>query len=355
MHTGDAINSGILSALVAAILFGASMPVAKILTGHMPPVLLAGLLYLGSGIGLLILFGLRRRLSKRDAPAAALSLRDMGWLGAATVFGGVIGPVLLMTGLASTPASTASLLLNLEGVFTALLAWIVFKENTDRRIVLGMLLILTAGVLLAWPGSWSFTGMAGVLMIIGACAGWALDNNLTRKVAAHDALFIAGIKGLVAGCVTTGIALAQGASLPGFGSVALAAGVGFAGYGVSLALFVVALRHVGAARTGAYFSLAPFIGAGASLILLHEEHGGLFWPAAGLMAVGLWLHLSERHQHDHVHTELAHHHGHVHDEHHQHTHDFPWTGAEPHTHFHVHTPLRHSHPHYPDIHHRHRH
>ena len=331
------------------------MPVAKILTGHMSPLLLAGLLYLGSGIGLLILFGLRRLLSKSDTPAAALSLRDMGWLGAATVFGGVIGPVLLMTGLASTPASTASLLLNLEGVFTAVLAWIVFKENADRRIVLGMLLILTAGILLAWPGSLAFTGMAGVFMIIGACAGWALDNNLTRKVSAHDALFIAGIKGLTAGCVTTGIALAQGASLPGSLSIALAAGVGFIGYGVSLALFVVALRHVGAARTGAYFSLAPFIGAGASLILLHESPAGLFWPAAGLMAIGLWLHLSERHQHEHAHTELAHHHGHVHDAHHQHTHDFPWTGTEPHNHFHVHPPLRHSHPHYPDIHHRHRH
>lgn len=321
----------------------------------MSPLLLAGLLYLGSGIGLLILFGLRRRLSKSDAPAATLGVRDLGWLGAATMFGGVIGPVLLMTGLASTPASTASLLLNLEGVFTAVLAWMVFKENADRRIVLGMLLILSAGVLLTWPGSWSFSGMAGAFMIIGACAGWALDNNLTRKVSAHDALFIAGSKGLVAGCVTTGMALAQGAHLPGSWSMALAAGVGFLGYGVSLALFVVALRHVGAARTGAYFSLAPFIGAGASLILLHESPGGLFWPAAGLMAAGLWLHLSERHQHEHVHTELAHHHRHVHDAHHQHTHDFPWTGAEPHSHYHVHPPLRHSHPHYPDIHHRHRH
>lgn len=322
----------------------------------MPPVLLAGLLYLGSGMGLLILFGLRLwRLPGSSGSAAALSLRDMGWLGAATVFGGIIGPVLLMTGLASTPASTASLLLNLEGVFTAVLAWVVFKENADRRIVLGMLLILTAGVLLAWPESPSFTGMAGVLMIIGACAGWALDNNLTRKVSTHDALFIAGIKGLVAGCVTTGIALAQGAHLPGFLSVALAAGVGLMGYGVSLALFVVALRHVGAARTGAYFSLAPFIGAGAALILLHESPSALFWPAAGLMAMGLWLHLSERHEHEHVHAELAHHHGHVHDAHHQHTHDFPWTGTEPHAHFHVHAPLRHSHPHYPDIHHRHRH
>jgi drug/metabolite transporter (DMT)-like permease len=245
--------------------------------------------------------------------------------------------------------------LNLEGVFTALLAWMVFKENADRRIVLGMALILAAGALLAWPGSLQLSGMAGALLIIAACAGWAIDNNLTRKVAAHDALLIAGIKGLVAGTVNTAIALAYGHVLPGFSSMALAGLVGFVGYGLSLALFVIALRHIGAARTGAYFSLAPFIGASASLILLRESAGGLFWPAAGLMAMGIGLHLSERHQHAHTHEALAHHHRHVHDEHHRHEHDFPWDGSEPHSHHHVHAPLRHHHPHYPDIHHRHRH
>lgn len=349
-------DPGIVSALAAAALFGASVPLAKMLTGQISPVLLAGLLYLGSGIGLLALFGLRR-WRRRGAPRQpnTFSLQDGAWLGGAVLFGGIIGPVLLMLGLARTPATSASLLLNLEGVFTALLAWVVFKENIGRRIALGMLLILMAGVLLVWPASWVLGDVGGALMITAACACWAIDNNLTRHVSMHDPMGVAGAKGLVAGMVNTAIALALGDMLPLLPHLALAGLLGFLGYGVSLALFVLALRHVGAARTGAYFSLAPFIGAGVALVLLRESPGGLFWAATGLMAAGIWLHLTERHEHLHTHAPLAHRHRHVHDAHHRHTHDFPWDSSEPHSHFHRHEPLRHSHPHYPDIHHRHRH
>lgn len=349
------IDPGIASAIAAAALFGASIPLAKVLTGYTPPLLLAGLLYLGSGVGLLTLYVFARVRRRHAAHGAHLTSKEIGWLSGAILCGGIVGPALLMIGLSRTPASSAALLLNLESVFTALLAWWVYKENVDRRILLGMLLILVAGALLSWPRTWQLGDASGTLLIIAACACWALDNNLTRHVSAHDPLLIAGSKGLVAGIGNSALALAFGAGLPDMSRVALAGVVGFLGYGVSLALFVLALRHVGAARTGAYFSLAPFIGAGASLVLLQEAPGTLFWPAAGLMAAGIGLHLAERHRHEHTHDALAHYHRHVHDEHHQHIHDFPWDGHEPHSHFHVHAPLRHTHPHYPDIHHRHRH
>lgn len=348
------VRSGIISALVAAALFGASTPLAKLLVGAVPPILLAGLLYLGSGVGLLAWFLLRRLRTDHSAREAALTRRDVPWLAGAVLSGGVIGPVLLMLGLAHTPAASASLLLNLEGVFTAALAWFVFRENFDRRIALGMALILAGGVLLSWPGE---TGGASLwaLAIAGACLAWAIDNNLTRKISAGDPVQIAGLKGLIAGLVNTGLALALGDTLPGAPIVAAAGVVGMFGYGVSLALFVLALRHLGSARTGAYFSTAPFIGAALSLALLHETPAPLFWVAGLLMAAGVWLHLTERHEHEHAHEPFAHSHRHVHDEHHRHKHEFDWDGREPHTHFHVHAPLAHSHPHYPDIHHRHPH
>lgn len=340
-------------ALAAALLFGASTPVAKLLVGHMPPLLLAGLLYLGSGLGLGVLL-LWRRVRE---PAAAAALRippaDWPWLLGAIVFGGVLGPALLMWGLTQTDAASASLLLNLEGVLTAVLAWLVFKENADRRIVLGMLGIVAGGVLLSWApgGHWS----PGALFIAAACLCWAIDNNLTRRVSTHDAMLVAGIKGLFAGACNTALALATGAVLPAGAAVASSMAVGFLGYGLSLTLFVVGLRTLGTARTGAYFSVAPLFGVLVSLALWPEIPSARFWAAAALMALGVWLHVRERHEHEHMHEALAHSHQHRHDEHHRHEHDFEWDGSEPHAHPHRHEALTHEHPHYPDIHHRHRH
>jgi len=345
------ISPAVLMALAAALLFGASTPFAKWLLGDTPPILLAGILYLGSGIGL----GILRVLRDRGWQPSAIPAREWPWLLAAIAFGGVLGPILLLLGLTHTSAASASLLLNLEAVLTALLAWIVFRENADRRIVLGMALIVAGGALLAWPRSGGLAGGWGALAIAGACLCWAFDNNLTRKVSGSDALFVAGLKGLAAGVVNTGIALLLGAHLPTATIIGAAMLVGFFGYGVSLVLFVLALRGLGAARTGAYFSIAPFIGALIALFGFHESAGVFLWIAAGLMAIGVWLHLSERHEHLHTHLTMTHSHRHVHDEHHQHTHNFPWDGTEPHTHVHTHEPLTHSHPHYPDIHHQHRH
>lgn len=366
------MTGGVFSALLSAALFGASTPLAKILIGQLAPTMLAGLLYAGSGIGLgacLLLRSWRDRsaqaLGRPRQHVASLQGKDAGWLVSAILAGGIAGPVLLLAGLATMPASSAALLLNLEGVLTALLAWFVFHENFDRRVLLGMAAIVTAGILLASQGGMVFQLAPGALAIAGACLCWAIDNNLTRKVAASDALQIAAWKGVVAGTVNLGLAHALGVAWPPV-SIALAAGLlGFCGYGLSLVLFVVALRQLGSARTGAYFSAAPFVGALVAIGLLHEATNARFWLAAALMGIGLWLHLSERHLHRHVHEALFHTHQHSHpqpegddlnaDTHHCHGHDFPWDGVSPHTHAHQHEVIAHTHAHVPDIHHRHRH
>lgn len=345
-------RSAIWPALAAAALFGASTPLVKLLVGELPTLLLAGLLYLGSGLGLAAI----RLLRDRGWKPSGLAPGEWCWLAGAIVFGGLLGPVLLVFGLTHTDAGAASLMLNLETVLTAVLAWVIFKENADRRIVLGMLLIVAGGAVLAWPASGSESpDWIGPLAIAAACLCWAIDNNLTRRVSGSDALFIAGAKGWTAGVVNTSLALLLGASLPAWPTAGAAMAVGLLGYGLSLVLFVRALRNLGTARTGAYFSTAPFIGAAIAILLLGEATPAPFWVAASLMGIGVWLHLTERHEHAHTHEPLEHTHPHVHDVHHQHEHDFDWDGTEPHSHQHRHAVLTHKHPHFPDIHHRHGH
>lgn len=344
-------------ALGAALLFGASTPLAKLLVGDVPALLLAGLLYLGSGLGLSILLGLRwarERASREAVTRLAIPRKEVPWLLGAIVFGGMLGPALLMVGLSQTTGAAASLLLNVEGVLTAVIAWVVFKENADRQIVLGMVAIVAGGALLSWePGGATLS--TGALFIVGACLCWAIDNNLTRKVSTNDAMLVAGLKGLVAGTCNTTLALAGGAPWPAWPTVGASLLVGFFGYGLSLTLFVLALRALGTARTGAYFSVAPLFGVVISLAIWPSVPGMLFWSAAALMVLGVWLHVRERHLHDHTHEPLEHSHPHRHDEHHQHAHAFARGGDEPHVHVHQHEVLTHKHPHYPDIHHRHAH
>lgn len=340
-------------ALTAALLFGASTPFAKLLLQDTAPITLAGLLYAGSGVGLTLWIAVRaivRPRARADGPWRAGGLI---WLAGAILAGGLLGPVLLLNGLRQMSAASASLLLNLEGVFTVLIAWFVFRENFDRRIALGMLAIVLGGALLAWPARVSVG--AGAAWIAAACACWAIDNNLTRKVSIGDPVLVAALKGLAAGAVDLGIAVHLGLALPQNARIAAAGLLGFAGYGVSLTLFVLALRHLGAARTSAYFSTAPFIGAAVALVVFRRLPEPALVIAALLMGAGVWLHLTEMHVHTHSHPRLRHTHGHHHDEHHQHEHDFEWDGREPHVHEHTHEPLRHHHPHVPDIHHRHEH
>lgn len=346
------IPPGILLALSSAVLFGASTPFAKLFLGTVDPWMMAGLLYLGAGLGLAAVH-LSRTALRLPVVEAPLRRADIPWLALVILFGGMLGPLLLMFGLARTDAAGTSLLLNLEGLATMGIAWVAFRENVDRRLLLGAFAILTGAAVLSWQGQASFQW--GALLIAGACLCWGIDNNLTRKLSSADPVQIAMLKGLVAGTVNLALAFASGASLPS-ASLLLAVGVvGFLGYGVSLAMFVLGLRHLGTARTGTYFSLAPFVGAVLAVLMLGEPLSAQLLIAGGLMGLGLWLHLSERHEHEHVHEPMEHEYRHTHDEHHQHEHTPGIIPAEPHSHRHRHTRLVHRHPHYPDLHHRHAH
>lgn len=348
--------AAVLAALASAALFGVSTPAAKALLGVVDPVILAGLFYCGAGIGIAMLRALAAPIL--NAPAARqqpLARRDYGWLAGAIALGGVAGPVLLMLGLSRTPAATASLLLTVEGAATALLAWFVFHENFDRRIAFGMACLIAGAALVSWSGTPTIESLAGPLAIIAACIAWGIDNNLTRKVSLADPLQIVQLKGLIAGPVNLLLGLWAGASLPRPFGILMAALVGFVCYGLSLALFVIALRHLGAARTGAYFSTAPFIGAATAVVVSQQPLSVQLIAAGALMAVGVWLHVTERHAHAHAHARMVHAHAHSHDEHHRHTHGPRDPPGEPHTHAHEHDALTHSHPHVPDMHHDHRH
>lgn len=341
---------GVPLALASAVLFGAAAPLSKLLLDSIGPQMLAGLLYLGAGLGLAVVHIARATLGL-PAPEAPLRRHDIPWLMVIVIFGGILGPVLLMLGLGRTPASSGSLLLNLESLATMGIAWLVFRENVDRRLLLGALAIILGAIVLSWEGR-SFSLDTGAALIAGACICWGIDNNLTRKLSSADPVTIAMFKGLAAGAANMTGGFLLGDALPSAGIGVLAALLGFFAIGVSLVFFVLALRHLGTARTGAYFSLAPFIGALIALGLGEPLTFKLAF-AALLMGLGLWLHLTERHEHEHVHEALAHEHRHVHDDHHQHRHDGPI--AEPHSHWHEHRPMRHKHPHYPDLHHRHGH
>jgi drug/metabolite transporter (DMT)-like permease len=338
-------------ALTAAALFGASTPVAKLLLDDVSSVLLASLLYLGSGLGLSLVKLVTRRAG--GAREAALRRRDWPWLAVAVAAGGVVAPVLLMEGLARSGAASTALLLNLEAVFTALLAWSVFGEHVGVRIAAGMLAIVAGGAVLAAEG-WSAADLTGPLCVAGACLGWAVDNNATRAVSGSDPLAIALVKGWIAGAVNLALAIGLGAGMPRGGALAGALALGAIAYGASLVLFVVALRRIGSARTGAYFSIAPFFGAAVAVAAFGEPVTPRLVAAGALMALGVYLHLTERHEHDHAHEAVGHEHRHVHDEHHRHAHDGASATTEPHSHWHVHEEGRHGHPHFPDLHHRHR-
>jgi drug/metabolite transporter (DMT)-like permease len=348
--------TAVLYALIAAGLFGLSTPAAKVLVGSTHPVVLAGLLYCGAGIGVALLRKLPWTMfGSSNAPEAALSRADLPWLAGAVVAGGVLGPILLLVGLARTGASTASLLLTLEGVATALMAWFIFHESFDRRIAIGMLCLAAGALVLSWSGAPTLESVVGPLAIVGACVAWGLDNNLTRKISLADPLQIVTLKGTIAGPINLLLGIAAGGALPDLLSGLAASVVGFLCYGVSLALFVLALRHLGTARTAAYFSTAPFFGAVAAVIALHESVTYQLVAAGALMAVGVWLHVTEQHDHEHTHDRQEHTHAHVHDETHHHSHGPNDPAGEPHTHRHAHQPLKHSHPHMPDMHHQHRH
>jgi drug/metabolite transporter (DMT)-like permease len=342
---------GAFCGLIAAALFGLSAPVSKLLLEGIAPVLLAGLLYLGAAAGL----WLHRAVVPRTSEAG-LRRTDIPQLAAVVLAGGVAGPVLMLFGLNRVSGLTGSLLLNLEAVFTVLLALLVFREHLGRHGVIAAVLILGGALVLKLEPGAIGADTLGVVLLALACACWALDNNLTQRLSLRDPFAIVRVKALAAGTVNTllGLCVAGGA-LPPAAYVASALILGSLSYGVSIVLDAYALRAIGAAREAAYFATAPFVGAFASLILLREMLGWYEAVAMASMAAGTWFLLRERHAHLHAHAPLEHDHLHTHDEHHRHAHREGDPAGEPHSHLHRHAPLVHDHPHMPDVHHRHRH
>jgi drug/metabolite transporter (DMT)-like permease len=288
-------HRGAAYALASALLFGGSTPLSKALVGDIHPVLLAALLYLSSGLGLLVVRLCQRLfLIRTPDTTARLGVNGSLWLGAAILSGGVIAPILLMSGLARTSGSTASLLLNLEGVLTAVLAWLVVGERLDQRLAFSMTSIVGGAAVLSWQGQPSFTTLLGPLLVVGACLAWAIDNNLTRKVSSSDPVTIAMLKGLVAGTFNLSVAISIGADQADPRAIGAASLVGVISYGISNVLFVLALRELGTARTAAYYSTAPFFGALIALMVLREPMTTSFFSAAALMGFGVLLQLTQR-------------------------------------------------------------
>jgi Permeases of the drug/metabolite transporter (DMT) superfamily len=345
-----------LLAILAAILFGLSTPLAKWMLGVTDSIMLSAFLYLGSGLGVMLLLLFQRKAVHDQPIEAKLERKDSPWLLGAILCGGVAAPVLLMIALAHSSAASASLLLNFEGVATTLIAALLFKESVDKRTILAITLITLASIILSWTsvGKWQFS--LGALGILAACALWGLDNNFTRNISAKNPLEIVGIKGLVAGIFSLSLALALSRPIPGVKQIILTMLIGFICYGCSIVLYVLALRKLGTARTSTLYAIAPFIGAIVSLFMFKEQPQLQFLFALPLMLIGAWLMLKENHSHRHLHPAVTHEHSHTHpDEHHQHEHGDGSAFIGTHSHVHTHEPLVHDHAHTPDIDHRHVH
>jgi drug/metabolite transporter (DMT)-like permease len=345
-----------LQTLVAAALFGASAPLGKLLLGQIDPILLAGLLYLGCGTGVLLFRLFQRMGSPNIRREAHLMRSDYRWLFSAVITGGILAPILLLFSLRETPASTASLLLNFETAATSAIAVVVFREALSGRILWVVLAVTVGSILLSWDasGEWGFS--LGALGVLGACVLWGLENNLTRNISAKDPLTIVLIKGISAGTFSCVLALILGNPLPPALPILGAMVLGSLSYGLSIVLYIRAMRNLGAARTSAIFGTAPLAGVILSFVLFRETLTGLFIAAMLLMIFAMALLITEKHAHKHLHEAVVHDHRHRHDDGH-HTHDHPGMvdRSFTHSHMHEHAAVEHEHPHLPDIHHRHAH
>lgn len=349
----------LVAVLASAVLFGVSIPLAKLLLGGIPPIALAGLLYSGAFLGLGVYRGAagcarRWNRSRGNAGESPLEKRDLPWLAGAILTGGIAAPILLMFGIGRVTGFAGSLLLNFEAAATALIAVLLFRENAGRRVWAALALMTAGGVLLSWNSGLGQLDPAGPLLVLAAMVGWGLDNNLTRRISGKDPVQIAMVKGFVSGAFSLGLAFALGQGVSPRFPVLAGLAVGALGYGLSLVLFIKGLNGLGAFRAGALFSLAPFAGALASVLILGDRvRPGM--AAAGLvMAAAVALVVHEKHAHAHHHDPMTHVHAHVHsDLHHDHAHE----GAvrEPHVHGHVHEETDHVHSHWPDGGHRHGH
>jgi drug/metabolite transporter (DMT)-like permease len=349
---GRPLLSGAIAGLLSALFFGAGVPITKRLLPEFSPLLLAGVLYLGGGLAV----SAGRWIGGARIREAPLARSDLPRLLTIVVLGGVVGPLALVSALRTISGVSGALLLNLEGPLTVLIALALFGEHLGLRGLLAAGLVFSGAILL---GSLSEdrggTVPMGALLIVLACAAWAVDNNLTQGLASKDPWRLVMVKTLGAGGCMVILALVRGAALPGPAVLATGLALGGLSYGASVLLDAFALRLLGAAREAAFFATAPFVGALLSVPLLGERFGARQAVAGLLMAGGVVLLLRERHGHEHTHEDLEHSHRHVHDAHHQHAHPAGVDPSEPHAHQHRHAPLTHSHAHISDAHHRHSH
>ena len=341
--------------IISASLFGISTPFAKLLVKEIPPVALAGFFYLGAFLGLsLYSMGSKKGMTDSVKEVASLEKKDLPWLAGAILAGGIIAPISMLLGLSLVSGFSASLLLNMEGIATAIIAVFIFKENAGKRLWLALMSMTIAGLFLTWDPDQDKFNLAGPLLILAAMVCWGIDNNLTRNISDKDPIQIARIKGFVAGSISLCLALILGIKILLDFKIVFALLLGAFSYGISLVFFIKALEGLGSSRTGAFFSFAPFIGAIASLVILREWIGWVMFPASGFMIIGVWLIISERHSHSHLHTAITHTHSHKHSDIH-HLHEHSGTFSEPHSHEHTHLEVSHIHVHWPDTHHRHGH
>lgn len=347
----------IIMILSASILFGASAPLTKMLLGEIEPIPLASLLYGGSGIGLLIFQFINLMIKKEKVDEAPLMKKDFIWLLGAIVTGGIIAPIVLLSGLKITPASTASLLLNFEGVATTIIAIVFFKENVGKQVLSAVVLITLASIFLSWDFKNQWGLSIGALGIILACICWGIDNNFTRNISSKNPFSIVSIKGVVSGLVSFMLSIILKNNIPDFKIIMIAMVIGFFCYGLSIVLYVFAMRDLGSARTSALYGSAPFVGSILSFILLGDIPSNTFFIALPIMLIGVILLLKEEHFHTHTHEPLQHEHRHKHpDIHHEHGHtDGQAIINGYHSHYHTHKLVDHVHAHFPDIHHRHNH
>jgi drug/metabolite transporter (DMT)-like permease len=344
-------------ALIAAGLFGVGMPFSKLLLEKVNPLQLAGLLYLGAGASLLIFSVLRNAIFAKEKNAIAFKKKDIGWLAGAIISGGILAPAVLMYGLSSTSAATASLLLNFEVAATAILAAVFFREYIGRQIAFAILLLTLASVLLTFDPSSKFIFSSGSILVLVACVLWGIDNNFTRNISLKNPETIVIIKGLGAGSFLFILSLLTGNDVPSLRGLVIVLLVGGLSYGASLVFFILALRGLGTVRAGSLLALAPFIGAGVSLLLCGDAVSLQLLLSLPFAFAGTLLFFRESHTHLHLHERLEHEHMHDHsdiDHAHSHGSDIPDFNYA-HSHWHQHLPTEHSHEHVPDINHRHSH
>lgn len=345
-------QSAVSAGIGAAALFGAVIPVSKILLTGIGPVTLAALLYLGAGSGLFLMKVMPfRKMVRSEAP---VTREDIPALVIIIAAGSIAGPVLLMTGLTTVPAATASLLLNGELVMTAIIAGIFFSEHLGRRTMLAAGLVVSGGLIISYDPTETLLVSPGAVLILGACFCWGIDNTVTRLISAKEPATIVILKGCCAGFFGLILAQMMGEATPQLPDIGIALLVGFLGYGLSLLLFIKSIRDLGTVRTGSLFACAPFIGVLVSYLLLNEVPGLLTGIALPLMAIGAYLIATEQHNHPHTHQVISHDHRHRHDDgHHIHYHNA--AVITNHAHEHGHGELTHEHRHTPDIHHHHIH